>query len=163
MPKQAVPAAGSGLPKDQTRSGPVAALAREVKALSDAHNRLDDQVPQLAGAAGKENVAKMTAIDDRRELIETQASHLLAQSGLGAILQIQLILNEAETMSSWVPAYSKGAKMCADRMKGIERMAYSLVSFIEATTGAHAEDASCDYYMSRDHNPHLRLASALAA
>jgi hypothetical protein len=36
-------------------------------------------------------------------------------------------------------------------------MAYSLVSFIESITDARAEDASCEWYMSRAGNPHMRV------
>ncbi len=163
MPKQSVPAAGSGLPKDQTKSCPVAALAREVKALDKAYANLDAKSGQLAGAADTENDARMASLDDQRKFIEAQATHLLTQSGLGAIFQVQMILNNAETIESWVPEDKAAAKRCAEMLKGIRRMSYSLVAFIEATTGAKAEDTACDYYMPRDGNPHVCLASAMAA
>ncbi len=47
-------------------------------------------------------------------------------------------------------------------MKLIDRIAYSLFAFIEASTGTKIDDVCRDFYMADRLNPYLQVSKALS-
>jgi hypothetical protein len=50
----------------------------------------------------------------------------------------------------------------AELMKLIDRIAYSLFAFIEASTGTKIDDVCRDFYMADRLNPYLQVSKALS-
>jgi len=98
MPKQAVHASPTDLPDSKMESCPVAALAQEIKILTEREEQLDIASVSLTGDAKCENDRLNDRLYDRRKLIEEQASHMLVKSGLGALYQVALIHDAAHWM-----------------------------------------------------------------
>jgi len=161
MPKKPLPAAATGLPTSETETCPVAALAREAAIISERENQLDVASLSLTGGAKCENKHLNERLYDRRHLLEEQASHMLAQSGLGALYQVALIHDAAHDLFDNMEC--KGLELWRARQafNRIDHMAYSLLAFIEAATGAKSEDFGVENCMPAASNPHLQLAKAI--
>lgn len=122
----------------------VADLAIDATHLARAWSHLDD-----AGAT-----EQIDSVTKQLDAIATQCARLETKSAIGALFQLELIYDYAQVLKSWVPDDSEGAETCRKVLLDITWMAYSIASFIEATTGVKLEDVGAGYYMSHIYNPH---------
>jgi hypothetical protein len=136
---------------------PVAALLPEARQLIGAMEVFaDDVTPANVGERlRQEGLQQATHLF--MDSLKDRASYLLAESALGALFQLVMIhdiANDLETAGSDGRRYH-------DIEQAIYRMACSVATFIEGSTGARREDACGDYYMSRRIDPHNKIKRAL--
>jgi hypothetical protein len=155
MPRKPLSAAASGLPKS-TEDCPVAVLAREFSRIVATERDLDEVYRHLDDAAKRVNRRREDLVIDRREFIEGHASHLIAKSGLGALFQLNLLLNAIHDFRD----LDLGPVEKEEHFLRIDRIAYSLLDFI---TGGAGTDAGfpLDFYMPDRLNPHVQLDKAI--
>ena len=60
------------------------------------------------------------------------------------------------------PREAGEAEKAAHYLKAVDRMAYSIAAWIEATNDVRLEDVCCDYFMCRRRSPHEAFAKAMA-
>jgi hypothetical protein len=137
---------------------PVAASLPEARQLIGAMNAFADcETPADSGKRlRQEGFQQATHLF--MDSLKDRASYLLAESALGALFQLAMIhdiANDLETAGSDGRRYN-------DIEQAIYRMACSVATFIERSTGARREDACGDYYMSKRVDPHNTIKRALA-
>jgi hypothetical protein len=162
MTKRPVQAAHETSPKSKTETCPVAAAALEVKILTEREEQIEIASMSLTGGARCENDRLNERLYDRRKFVQEQASHLQAKSGLGALFQVIMIHEAAHDIFDNMERKGSEYGQAAKAFKRIDRMAYSLLTFIEASTGTKPDEAGAELYMPEDLNPHLQLAKALS-
>ena len=137
---------------------PVAALLPEARQLIDAMEVLaEDTTPADSGERLRQERFQEAA-HLFMDSLKDRASYLRAESALGALFQLAMIhdiANDLETAASDGRRYH-------DIEQAIYRMACSVATFIEGSTGARREDACGDYYMSKRVDPHNTIKWALA-
>jgi predicted transcriptional regulator len=152
----------AALPKQETESCPVAALAREVKILNESEEKLDLASISLAADAKRENDRLNSRLYDRRVLLQEQASHLLAKSGHGALFQVAMIRDAFDVIEDCLDQESSELRLAKDALKSIDRMAYSLLAFIETITDTKSDEIGVERWMPDRLNPHMQLAKAIS-
>jgi hypothetical protein len=158
MPRKPVPAAASSLPKS-TEDCPVAVLAREFSRIVATESALAEAYLHLDTASKKSKIRQCeNIVIDHREFIESHASHLIAKSGLGALFQLNLLLNAIHDFRHF--DLSQAGK--EEHFLRIDRIAYSLRDFIVASAGTDADGFPLDFYMTDELNPRLQLAKAIS-
>jgi len=147
-------AAAIGLPI----SCPVEPLGRQATDLIRAMNAVQ------TAAFGKSDDERIdldrveAALTTRFYGIEHFATHLPAASGAGALFHLGLIGDRADTIENAVPEGSSGKDKARDAHHAIFRMLHSLRNFIESVTGDDATAVAGEFYLSRDLDPHRRVA-----
>ena len=142
---------------------PVAELARDAQANTDAYERAEMADHGAAHDRKVDLNLQREALIDGLAGIEERASHLLANSGAGAMFQLHLISSWADSIHSYVPENSERARECDEWMKGIRRVLCSVQAYIERVSAENPDDACGEYYMCRRLNPHRLINEALAA
>lgn len=113
-----------------------------------------------ADEAGKNEV--QTLLEDRRDLIESMASHLQAESCQGALLQVALAWQAVDTMRSWLPEEPHPHR-AIEAHDQLQRMLHSLRRFIEKLGGEPMHPRVSGFYMLASNNPLAMVDEALAA
>ena len=143
-----------------TPTCPVAEMAAELHRVIAAGNRIEDASLGVTGSRRIELDAQYRALEDRREALEEAASHEITRSWAGAMLQLMLLGSAADALSGL--AFQEDDPLTGDYERRIDGLAYSLMTFMERTSGLNREDFAGDYYMTREFDPHARFAQALA-
>jgi hypothetical protein len=137
---------------------PVAALLPEARQLIGAMEVFaEDMTPADSGERLRQERFQQAA-HLFMDSLKDRASYLRAESALGALFQLAMIhdiANDLETAANDGRRYN-------DIEQAIYRMACSVATFIERSTGARREDACGDYYMSKRIDPHNTIKRALA-
>ena len=140
---------------------PVAEMAAELHRVIQASGRVEDAKVGVTGRAYHDLEAQEQALRDRQYALEDAASHEVAASWPGAMIQIMLLLNDFERVASYAdPDYGGEA---GQLHRKASRLAYSLMTFMERTSGLNRDDFAGDFYISRDFDPHAQFERALAA
>ena len=77
------------------------------------------------------------------------------------MVQLMVLLNDFERVASYADSDYDGEAGQLGRKAN--RLAYSLMTFMERTSGLNRDDFAGDFYIRRDLDPHRRVEQALAA
>jgi len=157
MRKSTIQIEAAAIPKPESKPCPVAALAREAAIVIVREDTVDNESLRLANDAKRENHRMMQALYDQRKWLEEHASHLFATSGEGALFQLGILHSAARALDDC----SDDQQEVAELMKLIDRIAYSLLAFIEASTGTKFDEICRDFYLPDRLNPYLQVSEAI--
>ena len=133
------------------------ALAEEMARTIAAYRRTDRASPKYAGRCRAGIERQVEQLADRLHAMEDAASHELAGSWAGALMQVALASAEADLLAIYAGSTE------AERARRIDRLLASVMGFIEEAGGIRREDLGLDFYASRDLDPHAAVEKALAA
>ena len=140
---------------------PVAHVARQLSPAIAAYRQLDEAIARSRGARRSELEHQFTAVEDRLYAFEAAATLDRTRSAMGAVLQLTLASNEIERLVSLTePDELRAAREC---QRKIDRVLYSVLTFLEESYGIRREDIGADFYARRDMDPHEAVEQALAA
>ena len=142
---------------------PVAALAAEVRAVTAALDRNEDEQGRVgrrgAGMVHLEQVNRL--LEDRRGAIEEAAAQRRATSAEGVLFQLALVLDAAGQIESYTKdRHSTEVERACRQLAGL---VHSVARFLEREAGLDREEAFGDWYLSRDLDPPATVEAALAA
>lgn len=140
---------------------PVAALAREIKALTAAIDRNQEARGGLSAAARVPLEREERFLEDCRAALEEQATQVRACSAAGVLFQAALLGEAVDHAASYTPDRWSGE--VAEFMRRGDRLVHSIVAFVEREAGLRCEDVFGDWYLNRDLDPHAAVEKALAA
>ena len=139
---------------------PVAAIAAELHRVLEASGRIDDAKVGVTGPAYNDLEAQEQALLDRQYALQDAASHQLAVSWPGAMIQLALLLSAVDSLASF--AADREEHRVGELERHASRLAHSIMVFMERTSGLSRDDFAGDYYISRDLDPHARVQRAMA-
>ncbi|MEW6257436.1 MAG: hypothetical protein AB1592_15890 [Pseudomonadota bacterium] len=142
---------------------PVAPLAREAPSLCAAITRAQEQWFSSRGEAKALFDQRSEVLCSRQRAVEDWASQLKAESPVGALFHVHLIHDYVISMHSFIPEDAPDYRKTVDHLEAIQRMCFSVRSFLETATGTRAEEAGADVYMNRKYDPHALAAAGFAA
>jgi hypothetical protein len=140
---------------------PVAALAREARALAAAHVAADERLVALRPGPELERLRREgDELRDRLLTVEARAAALPAASAAGALFQLALAMDEANAIQSY--ADDRYAGEAAGHLRRVERLLWSVRRALERLAGIRGEEAHGAWHMDRRHDPHAAVEAALA-
>ena len=142
---------------------PVAQLARETPTLNAAITRAQERCFSSRDASRWLFEQRAEVLLSRQRSIEEWASQLKAESPVGALFHVHLIYDFVVCMHSFIPEDAPEYRKTVEYLEAVQRMCFSVRSFLESTTGVCAEDAGAGVYMDRKYDPHALAAAGIAA
>ena len=138
----------------------VAPLAKDLLAMITQLRRIDaaDAAARMSGDSKVETGLKIAerALFDRIDCTTNYATCLVADSGVGALLQVHIVHTLVSTLTDCIVDNDDGHSI-DKTARAVDRLLYSLQGFIAKLTGASPDEAAADYFLPARLNPFLAV------